>query len=221
MTNLSSIPRSPVTSAQVRQAAKSDSAIVAAMLRILALAILVYVGLCAVLFVQQRGLIYYPQFTQVEPGQTNLELQREGVVLRGWQHGTGRRHALLYFGGNAERVEFGAAELAQRLPDHAVYALAYRGYGASEGRPSETALVEDAVALYDSVRGLHADGGLAVLGRSLGAGVSAQLAARRPVSALVLVTPFDSLVSMAQSLYPFVPVRWLLRDRYDSGQMMA
>lgn len=188
------------------------------MLRLLALIVLAYAGLCALLFVQQRGLIYYPQFTRVEAAATNLELRRDDVVLRGWQHGSDRRHALLYFGGNGERVEHAAQELAERLGDHAIYALAYRGYGASEGRPGERALVDDALALYDLVRTKHDGAEIAVLGRSLGSGVAAQVAAARPVSALVLVTPFDSLVALAQSLYPFVPVRWLLRDRYESDR---
>ncbi len=190
-------------------------------LRVLTLALLAYAGFCALLFFQQRGLIYYPQYTGVAPELTNLELRRDGVTLRGWQHQSQRRHALLYFGGNGERVEYAAAELAERLSDHAVYALAYRGYGASEGRPSEGAMVGDALALYDYVRQRHGDGSIAVLGRSLGGGVGAQVAAGRTVAALVLVTPFDSLVELAQSMYPFVPVRWLLRDRYESIRHLA
>jgi pimeloyl-ACP methyl ester carboxylesterase len=62
---------------------------------------------------------------------------------------------------------------------------------------------------------------IAVIGRSLGSGVASQLAAKRPVERLALVTPFDSLATMAQSMYPFLPVRWLLRDHYDSVSHLA
>nr|CCP38685.1 Abhydrolase domain-containing protein 13 [Xanthomonas translucens pv. translucens DSM 18974] len=101
-----------------------------------------------------------------------------------------------------------------------MYLLAYRGYGASDGTPNEAALIGDALALYDHVRAAQPQAEIAVLGRSLGSGVASQLAARRPLARLVLVTPFDSLVAAAQAHYPWAPVRWLLRDRYDSASAL-
>ncbi|MEP6897280.1 MAG: alpha/beta hydrolase [Rhodanobacter sp.] len=68
--------------------------------------------------------------------------------------------------------------------------------------------------MFDEAARHHAQ--VAVIGRSLGSGVAMQLAARRPVERLVLVTPFDSMLRMAQAQYPWVPVRWLLKDRYES-----
>jgi len=76
--------------------------------------------------------------------------------------------------------------------------------------------VADALALFDQVARRHGD--VVVVGRSLGTGVAVQLASQRPVSRLVLVTPFDSLAGLAARQFPYFPVRWLLRDRYDSGQ---
>lgn len=63
--------------------------------------------------------------------------------------------------------------------------------------------------------------GISVIGRSLGSGVAAWLASQRPLRRLVLVTPFDSLARVAQAHYPMVPVRWLLRDRYESTRYLA
>lgn len=186
-----------------------------------ALLLLVLAGTLGVLYLGQRQLIYFPQLTQVDAGQTNLSLQSGDVTLRGWVVNPGQQRAILYFGGNAERVEASRGDFARWFPGGTVYLLAYRGYGASEGVPSERALVEDATALYDHVRQRHPDRSIDVIGRSLGSGVASALAGKRQVRRLVLVTPFDSLAAVASTHYPWVPVDWLLRDRYESAQHLA
>ncbi|MFC5743052.1 alpha/beta hydrolase [Dyella tabacisoli] len=184
-----------------------------------ALVLLLYGAFCGYLYLSQRQLIYRPEGTWLVRQPPNLELRRDGVVLRGWVMNPGQSKALLYFGGNGERIEDAREELARWFPHYTVYLLAYRGYAASEGAPSEPALVADAQALYDQVAPHHA--AIAVIGRSLGSGVAIQLAVRRPVGRLILVTPFDSMSRMAQSLYPWVPVSWLLNDRYESWRYAA
>ncbi len=77
------------------------------------------------------------------------------------------------------------------------------------------------MALFDEVRRRQPAAHIAVLGRSLGSGVASALAARRPVDALILVTPFDSLEAVAAQLLPMLPVRTLLRDRFDSAAALA
>jgi uncharacterized protein len=183
------------------------------------LALLAYGGLCVSLYLGQRGLLYHPEATWLVKQPPNFELARGSVKLRGWVMNPGHPKALLYFGGNGERVEDTRAELAHWLPGRTIYVLTYRGYGASEGEPTEAALVGDAVALFDHVAPQHAS--VAVVGRSLGSGVAVQLAARRPVERLVLVTPFDSLVRVAAGYYPWMPVRLLMRDRYESWRYLA
>src|SRR6185295_12273004 len=87
-------------------------------------------------------------------------------------------------------------------------------YGGSTGAPSEIALLADAEALFDQVRAGHPR--VAVIGRSLGSGIAMHLASVRDVSKLVLVTPYDSLVRVAQRHFALVPVSWLLKDTFDS-----
>ena len=183
---------------------------------IAALALAAYLALCALLYLQQRRLIYYPQFTQVAPEQTDFVLARPDAVLRGWAINPGHTDAVLYFGGNAEPVEANRDAFARWLPTHTVYLVAYRGYGASDGDPSEAALLADALALHDDVARRHPAGRIAITGRSLGSGMAVHVAAERDVANLILVTPFDSLAAVAQSHYPMFPVRLLLKDRYDS-----
>jgi pimeloyl-ACP methyl ester carboxylesterase len=193
--------------------------VVRVMAVLVVLAGLVYGGLCVSLYLGQRGLLYHPEATWLVKQSPDFELSRDGVKLRGWVVNPGQPKALLYFGGNGERVEDTRAELAQWLPDRTIYVVPYRGYGASEGEPTEAALVGDAVALFDHVAPQHAS--VAVVGRSLGSGVAVQLAARRPVDRLVLVTPFDSLVRVVAGYYPWMPVHMLMRDRYESWRYLA
>jgi pimeloyl-ACP methyl ester carboxylesterase len=122
--------------------------------------------------------------------------------------------ALIYFGGNGEDVVTALDAFSKTFPDHAMYLVDYRGYGGSTGKPSEDAIQADAAAVFDRVRREHAD--IALIGRSLGSGVAIRLAAQRPAKRLVLVTPYDSIVELAAAQFPFVPVHWLLIDRYES-----
>ncbi|SFV26332.1 hypothetical protein SAMN05428990_0262 [Pseudoxanthomonas sp. YR558] len=175
-----------------------------------------YIAMCALLYLQQRRLIYFPQFTQVDAAQTDFALPRPGATLRGWVVNPGQRDAVLYFGGNAESVDANREAFTRALPAHTVYLVAYRGYGASDGEPTEADLLADALALHDKVARRHPAGEVDVIGRSLGSGVASYVASERKVPALVLVTPFDSLAAVAQAHYPMFPVRLLLKDRYDS-----
>ncbi|MDH5821449.1 alpha/beta hydrolase [Luteimonas sp. RD2P54] len=185
-------------------------------LALLGIAALAYAAVCALLYLQQRSLVYYPQFTRSDAAGTDFAIDRGDAVLRGWIANPGHADAVLYFGGNAERVEDNREDLARWLPARTGYLPAYRGYGASDGTPGETALLGDALALFDLVRARHPDGRIAVIGRSLGSAVAAHVAAHREVERLVLVTPFDSMVEVARGHYPWLPVRWLLRERYEA-----
>ena len=176
-------------------------------------AALVYAALCAVLYVFQRSLLYFPQPARVNA--PSLQLVVPGAELQVSVRERDGPRAVLYFGGNAEDVSASLAELAASFSDHAVYALHYRGYGRSTGSPSEAALQADALALYDHVTRQRKD--ITVVGRSLGSGLAVSLAAQRAVSRLVLVTPYDSIEAVAAQQYSLFPVRWLIKDRFDAA----
>lgn len=182
---------------------------------VLLLAVGAYAAACLGLLFLQRSLIYYPPATAAYPAPQTTLLFVPGAVLKVSERPLAGRRALIYLGGNAEDVTASLPQLAHAYPDRALYLLHYRGYAGSTGKPSEQALVADALALFDRVVRAHED--VAVVGRSLGTGVAVQLAARRPVSRMVLVTPFDSIAGLAARQFPIFPVRLLLRDRYDSA----
>jgi hypothetical protein len=180
----------------------------------LQIALIVYLGFGAFLFLAQRGLMYFP-VPENTIGTLPIEHVEQGdVQLKLWVVNPGQAQAVIYFGGNAEDVYYNADDFAAVLPEHTVYLVNYRGYGGSGGDPSETALFADALAIFDQLQARH--GAVSVMGRSLGSGVATYLASRRPVERLLLVTPPDSAVALARRFYPVYPVGWLLKDRYES-----
>lgn len=182
---------------------------------------MVYLGLCGFMYVRQRDLVYCPDETRVEAGQTNFSLVNGDVTLRGWVVNPGRRRALVYFGGNSEPIHLNRSSFARWFPTHTVYLVSYRGFGASEGQPDEESLASDALALFDHVRQAHPRIGIDVIGYSLGSGVAAHVAARRPVRRLALITPYDTLTNVGQARYRWLPIRLLARDRYDSASNLS
>lgn len=180
-----------------------------------------YGAICAYLYTTQRDLIYFGQVTTIDAAGTDYTLKRPDATLRGWVVNPGQADAVVYFGGNAERIEGLRSELASALPGRTVYLVAYRGYGASTGEPSEAVIAPDAIAVFDDVRKRHPGGRIAVVGRSLGSGVAAHVAGARPVDRIVLVTPFDSMVCPAAHQNPLVPVRWMLEERWESAKALA
>jgi fermentation-respiration switch protein FrsA (DUF1100 family) len=168
----------------------------------------------------QDRLLYYPYPEHnAHAGARALRLTSGDATLKIWELHPEARHALIYFGGNAERVGENLPEFDAAFADRAAYLVNYRGYGGSTGKPSEDALISDAERVYDWVAARH--GRVAVIGRSLGSGVAAALGSVRPVERLVLVTPFDSIANVAAEHYWWLPTRWLLRDRYDSLPRVA
>jgi pimeloyl-ACP methyl ester carboxylesterase len=181
---------------------------------LIAIALFVYVAICAALYFGQRSMLYFPTVESRSDRAEVLTITADGAALKVWHVPVPGDDALLYFGGNGEDVAANIAPLAAALPHTALYLANYRGYGGSTGAPSEKAILADAEMLFDRVRSRHVN--VAVMGRSLGSGVAVHLASVRNVSKLALVTPYDSVLRIAQQRLPFVPVSWLLEDTFDS-----
>jgi fermentation-respiration switch protein FrsA (DUF1100 family) len=181
--------------------------------------VLIYGAVCAIIYSLQDRLLYYPPPEQARPGARALHLTCGDATIRIWELHPEVRDALIYFGGNGERVGENLPDFDAAFSDRAVYLVNYRGYDGSTGRPSESALIRDAQQIYDWVAARHRR--IAVIGRSLGSGVATALASTRPVERLVLVTPYDSIANVAAEHFWWLPTRWLLKDRYDSVPRVA
>lgn len=194
---------------------------------------LAYAGMVAFLWFAQDSILFYPQpsrGTPAAPPGWSLEkvslVAADGTPLAGVlvvppREPGSRSAAILYFGGNAEEVTAYAREAERHYGRRAVLLVNYRGYGDSGGRPGEQALVADAIALHDwAARRADLDPArFCVHGRSLGSGVAVQLAAARHLRCAVLTSPFESLAAVGRSHYPWMPVGWLLRHRFDSAAL--
>ena len=99
-----------------------------------------------------------------------------------------------------------------------VYAIDYRGYGKSRGKRSEAVMRQDGKVWSEYIRQSHPDIPFLIYGRSLGTGFAIPVATETEVNALVLETPFDSLLDVAQRNFPFLPNRWLLRYPFRSDE---
>ena len=194
----------------------------ASLLDIGKVAALCYLGLVLMLYLFQRQMLYMPTPALAPSPQPAVEQRAFAsgeLILGGWVVNPGRHKALLYFGGNAEAVEANVDWFKRHAPDYSIYLVPYRGYGGNPGHPNETDLYRDALAIADQLLTDHRQ--LHLFGRSLGTGIATYVAAHRPVASLVLVSPFESLTAVASGIYWFVPVRWLLRDRYPAAEHVA
>jgi hypothetical protein len=183
---------------------------------LLVLVISSYLLGCGVLYLGQRKLLYYPQPAATMPGLQAVSFEHDDITLRGWIVNPRRDKALLYYGGNAEQIEYNADFFQSQVAGYSVYLVPYRGYGRSEGKPSEAALYADAEFVYDQVKDHHS--AVVVMGRSLGTGVATYMAVKRPVAKVVLVSPYDSIENIAKANYWMIPAAWLLQDKYLSWQ---
>ncbi|MBF0161961.1 MAG: alpha/beta hydrolase [Magnetococcales bacterium] len=186
--------------------------------------------LCLFLYFNQERMLFFPrplspaarQMLQERSPQGEIRLTAaDGTPLHGWLLNrplAGRAPLLIYWGGNAEEVSGFLLTAAQEVPGWAVLAINYRGYGESGGQPGERALFEDARLIFDwaQQRPDVDPERIVVMGRSLGTGVAVHVAAERKVAGVCLVSPYDSIRSLAQAIYPVLPIGWLLKHPFDS-----
>lgn len=146
----------------------------------------------------------------------------DGVRLHGWFARAKGREAsltLLWFHGNAGNITHRTDNMKELIKlGIDVFIFDYRGYGRSEGSPSEEGLYRDGFAAYDYLRqgrGIDAES-IVLFGRSLGAAVALEVGTSRPVRGIILESAFTSAGDMARILMPLFPARYLLRSRFDN-----
>ncbi len=182
--------------------------------------ILTWFGIVVLLWSVQERFIFFPtklspdyQFSQFEGAEEVFLPVSDRVTLHGLFFKVGApTGAILYFHGNSEGLEswgYAAAPLTDLgyevlMPD-------YRGFGKSGGRPDKGVLHEDADLWYAYLLKLYSPKDIVLYGRSLGTGIACSLATRQPARQLILETPYLSILSIAKSRMPFMPVYWLLK----------
>ena len=198
--------------------------------RVLAVGAIAAAALVATVMILENTFLYFPSRELASsPRDHGLESEDlhlvagDGVRLFGWWIRGGGRRAVLFFHGNAGNAadRLDRIRILNRRYGLDVALVDYRGYGKSEGSPSEEGLGLDARAVYDVARqrGFPPER-IVVFGESLGSAVAVGLAAERPCAGVILETPFLSIRAMARQHYPFIPGP-LIRTRFDNGERIA
>lgn len=198
--------------------------------KLLIFLVVLYGTLVGGLYFQQKKLVYLGDPERVDPktilpSVEEVTIERPGgVQVLGWyQAARAGKPTLLYFHGNGGNVSYRSNRF--QIAGQAGFGLlmmSYRGYGGSGGEPGEADNTADAQAFYDWLRSRDvAASDIVVLGESLGSGVAVPIAASNDVRAVILQTPFTSLVDVAAGHYPWAPVRLALTERYNSLKRIA
>ena len=189
-----------------------------------------YVLVVAVLYFAQRSMLYYPTALLIPPAEAGMPEAQEveldtsdGEKLVAWHvPPRGDKPVVIYFHGNGEIVQWRIGHHRALIRDGAgLIAVNFRGYGGSTGTPTEDGLHRDAAAAYAFAAARYPAQRIALYGVSLGTGVAVKLASEQPVAKLVLESPYTSTADVAASLFPWLPVRWLMRDQLRSDQYIG
>ena len=196
------------------------------LLAIAAVAIGIYLTVLVLLTVMQRRFLYGPDANRPDllvtgiPGAQEITVRTaDGLDLLAWltlqDDETGP--VVLYLHGNAGNLNNRASRLTVMnsfgwgalMPE-------YRGFGGNPGKPTEAGMIQDVRAAYAALRNMDISANRIVLyGESLGTGLAVRLATEVPVGAVILESPYTSILAIGQKRFPYAPVSWLLRDRFD------
>lgn len=185
-----------------------------------------YIFVAALAYIFQRKLQYIPTAERVLPESVELANVQEvilktsdGVELVNWYTPSrDGRPTILFFQGNAGALWHRYERFAfYQNAGLGVFFFGYRGYGGSEGNPSERNLVADAELAMDwlTSQSVRTDN-IVIVGESLGSGVAVQLAAKRSPGMVILEAPFASAVEIGAKAYPLLPVHWFMIDKFES-----
>ena len=192
--------------------------------------IAVYVGCCLLVVFRQSRYVYYPdRRIDIVPSQLDMAFEdltletEDGEKVGAWfvpvASNAAEAVTILFCHGNAGDIgdRVGSVRTFHDLGFN-ILVFDYRGYGTSTGRPTEKGTYLDVRAAWDylTVQRAIQPGRIAVFGRSLGGSVASWMAAQEEPAALIIESTFTSASDMAARMFPFLPVRWLTRFRYDT-----
>jgi len=196
------------------------------MVKFFLIVVFIYLCLIAVLYFFQRNILFVPSRSKpilsesLVPEMTEVILATEDdLKLVSWFHrGEADKQLIIYFQGNAGNI--GNRDYKARFfinSGYSVLLVGYRGYGGNPGKPSEVGLTRDAEAALNFAQSeAFSNEDIVLYGESLGTGVAVNLAQSKEFHALVLEAPYTSIERIASKRYWFVPVRYLLKDKFDT-----
>jgi len=198
------------------------------LINILILILLGYLIITFALYFFQRNLLYYPAINNYSGEKLNVSVEKvkikteDNIELLSWYHkkNSGDYKTILFLHGNAGTLENRIYKINHLKNMNVNFLIiAWRGFSGNKGKPTEKGLYEDA---RSALRWLKSKGvkeeSIIIYGESLGTGVATEIAQNKNFAGVILETPFTSMVSAGKSKYPFFPVSFLLKDKYESDK---
>ena len=190
--------------------------------------LIIYTSFLVLLFIFQRNLMYHPDENNYSGDKLEVEIKKvkiktsDGIDLLGWFHkkDLNRFKTIIYFHGNAGKLENRIHKLNHfKDMDVNFLIIAWRGFSGNDGKPSEEGLYIDGNSAIKWLKNLGlSEEDIILYGESLGTAVATEIAQNNNFAGLVLETPFTSMIEAAKIFYPYIPVRILLRDKYENDK---
>ena len=190
--------------------------------------LVIYSLILVLLFIFQRNLMYHPDENNYSGDKLEVDIKKvkintsDGLDLLGWFHKKDlkRFKTIIYFHGNAGKLENRIHKLNHfKDMDVNFLIIAWRGFSGNDGKPSEENLYIDGNSSIKWLKNLGlSEKDIIIYGESLGTGIATEIAKNNNFAGLVLETPFTSMIEAAKNFYPYIPVRILLRDKYENDK---
>lgn len=190
--------------------------------------VFVYVGVVTFMYFGQESLLYHPKTELASPQEYGINMQvlsltaNDGSTQTAWYSPpvTPDAYTVVFFHGNAGNLGSRVHKFtAFQKAGWGVMAISYSGYGNSEGSPNEAAIYDDARAALAYIKGKNIrDNQLILYGESLGTGIASRMATEIDPALIVLESPYTSIADRGQELYPWLPVKWLLKDNFSPSR---
>ena len=195
---------------------------------ILLIFLLIYFFILISTYIFQRNLLYHPTENNYSGDQILVSIKKtkiktqDGIELMSWYHTKNLNDykTILFLHGNAGSLENRIHKINHFKDININFLIvAWRGFSGNKGKPTEDGLYEDA---RSSVRWLKTKGvdekNLIIYGESLGTGIATEIAQNKNFAGVILESPFTSMIDAGKDKYPFLPVRFLLKDKYESDK---
>ena len=196
------------------------------LLQLILIIFLIYSSVLVFLYFYQRNLLYHPNENNYSEDKISVDIEKvriktsDNIELLGWYHEKNLKDfkTLIFFHGNAGSLENRIHKLNHfRDMNINFLIIAWRGFSGNKGNPSEQGLYEDGKSAIDwLIKKGVSEKNLILYGESLGTGVATHLAQNKNFAGVILETPFTSMIDAAKKFYPYIPVKLLLKDKFEN-----
>ena len=196
------------------------------LLQIILIIFFIYFLVLVFLYFYQRNLLYHPNENNYSEDKISVDIENvriktsDNIELLGWYHEKNLKDfkTLIFFHGNAGSLENRIHKLNHfRDMNINFLIIAWRGFSGNNGNPTEQGLYEDGKSAIDwLIKKGVSEKNLILYGESLGTGVATHLAQNKNFAGVILETPFTSMIDAAKKFYPYIPVKLLLKDKFEN-----